>query len=445
MVENKFGFIELLEKKDWKAIKQRLNEYELFHIAEIIEELQKPDDILFFRLLSKEQAKETFQLLSHGKQEALTEGLAQNLETFSNLLNDLDPDDRTAFLEELPGELAQQLLLLLSDEERAIALKLLGYPEDSVGRLMTPEYVQVKADFTIEEVLNHIRQYGRDSETLNVIYVVDHSGRLIDDIRIKEIILAAPGARISELTDGRFVSLNVYDDQEKAIKIFKDADRVALPVVDSDGLLLGIVTFDDMMDIAEEESTEDFHRFGSIQKAVFNPLKARITDLYKKRIGWLIVLVFINVFSGQAIAGFEGLIQSVVALVFFLPLLIDSGGNAGSQSATLMIRALAVGTIKLKDWFKLILKEFVVSLTLGLTMAAGVSLVAGFRAPEIMLVVALTMVLIVMTGSVIGLLLPFIFTKLKLDPATASAPLITSIADIGGVLIYFSIASWYLS
>jgi len=444
MVKTKSGFFQLIEHKDWKTVKARLNGTDPFHLAEIIEELSAPNDVLFFRCLSKEQAKEAFQFLSHDKQEDLIEGLAHNTEAISNLLNDLDPDDRTAFFEELPGDIARRLIQLLSDSERATAIKLLGFPPDSVGRIMTPEYVQVKMHLTIEQALDHIRKFGRDSETLNVIYVVDDKQKLIDDIRIKEIILASPQLLISDLTDGRFIALNVHDDQEKAIKVFRDTDRTALPVIDSEGIMLGIVTVDDIMDVAEEESTEDFHKFGSIQSAVFNPLKAQIPQLYLKRIGWLMVLVLINVFSGQAIAEFESLIQSVVALVFFLPLLIDSGGNAGSQSATLMIRALAVGTVKSSDLWKLLSKELLVALLLGLSMAAGVAVVAGLRSPEIMWIVPIAMVIIVVKSSLIGLVLPFAFQKLKLDPATASAPLITSIADIGGVWVYFSTAQHIL-
>jgi magnesium transporter len=217
---------------------------------------------------------------------------------------------------------------------------------------------------------------------------------------------------------------------------------VALPVTDSDGILLGIVTFDDIMDVEEEETTEDFHKFGSFQEAIINPLKARAVFMYQKRILWLTVLVFMNIFSGIAIAGFENVIQSMVSLIFFLPLLIGSGGNAGSQSATLMIRSLATGEVEAKDWIRLASKELLVSLLLGVTMAAGVSLIAIFRDPQIIPVVALTMVITVMAGSLVGLTIPFVFTKLKIDPATASAPLITSVADILGVWIYFSLAAW---
>lgn len=434
--------LELLEKKEWKNLRQKISELEDLEIAETIEELPSGEDVLIFRLLSKTQAKNTFQLLSYDKQEQIIDSLARNSTKLSALLNDLDPDDRTAFFEELPGQVSQKLIQLLSPEERKIAISLLGYPEESIGRLMTPEFVAVKSHFTVGQTLDHIRKFGHNSETLNVIYVVDDHWKLIDDVKIREIILANPDKPIKELLDSRYVSLNAYDDQESAIRVFKDHDRVALPVTDSEGILLGIVTFDDIMDIEEEETTEDFHKFGSFQDAIIDPLKARIPFLYQKRIAWLVILVFMNIFSGAAIAGFEDVIQSTISLMFFLPLLIASGGNAGSQSATLMIRSLAVGDVEIKHWFKLVGKEFIVSFLLGITMAVGVSLIASLRAPEIILIVALTMIFTVMAGSIIGLTIPFIFTKLKLDPATASAPLITSIADITGVWIYFSVANW---
>ena len=443
MVEIKTNFHELIKNKEWKALKNSLNKLDEVQLARLIEKTSDDEEIILFRLLSRKLSKEVFQLLSFSKQEQIIEGLVQNERKLANLINDLDPDDRTAFFEELPGKITQRLIQLLTPEERKITVQLLGYPEDSIGRLMTPEYVAVKSTNTIEQTFEHIRKYGKDSETLNVIYVVDKDWKLVDDIKIKEILLASPLQRIDELMDHQFVALNVIDDQELAIKTFRDYDRVALPVVNTEGVLVGIVTVDDILDVEEEEATEDFHKFGAFQSAVANPLKERVFNLYKNRIFWLLALVFMNVFSGAAISSFEKVIQSVVSLVFFLPLLIDSGGNAGAQSATLMIRSLAIGDVKLSDWYKLIGKELVVSFLLGTTMAIGVALVASFRAPEIVFVVSLTMVLIVITGSLIGMLLPFVFTKIKLDPATASAPLITSIADICGVLIYFSIATWY--
>ncbi len=436
---------ELIDNRQWKELRQELEKLDPAEIAEIIEELKREgDDIILFRLLPRETAKETFFRLEYDKQEELLEGLADRKHLLAELLNDLAPDDRTALFEELPGPVTQRLIQLLSPEERKISIQLLGYPEDSIGRLMTPDYVAVKPEMTIEQALDHIRQFGKDSETLNVVYVIDKNWKLIDEIRLREILLAKSGQTIEDLMDKRFVALNVLDHQETAISIFHDYDRVALPVINTEGILLGIVTFDDVMDVEEEEATEDFHKFGSIQDLIFNPAKAKIFLLYKKRIPWLVALVFMNVFSGAALASFGNTIESMVSLVFFLPLLIGSGGNAGAQSATLMIRSLATGEVILKDWFRLTGKELLVALLLGITMAVAVGLVASFRAPEIVTIVGLSMIITVLTGSILGLSLPFIFTFFRLDPATASAPLITCLADISGILIYFSLATWFL-
>ena len=430
-----------IRKKSWKELQAAIDELDNLQLAEAINRGSEFEVVVLFRFLSREQAKEVFQELSHDKQEEIVNGLAQHASKVAELLNDMEPDDRTAFLGELPGEVAQRLMQLLTPDNREVATRLLGYPEDSIGRLMTPEYVAVKPHFTVEETLAHIRKYGRDSETLNVIYVVDDNWKLIDDIRIREVILASPEQCISDLIDYKFTSLNAFDDQETAVSVFKMYDRVVLPVLDTAGTLLGIVTIDDVFEIAEEEETEDFHKFGALQDAIISPLQASVSFLYKKRMFWLTALVFVNVFSGAIIQNFENVLERTLSLVFFLPLLIGCGGNAGSQSATLMIRALAMGDVEIRDWTKLLGKEFLVSLLLGLTMALAVSFLSAFRAPEIMLVLAVTMILIVITGSLIGMLLPFLFTRLKIDPATASAPLITSLADILGVLIYFTVAS----
>lgn len=437
-------FQELLENHDWKRIKEELSKLDDIQIADLIEELPEDEEIIIFRLLSRNQAKEVFQLLEYDKQEEIIEKLAQNSKRLANLLNDLEPDDRTALFEELPGNIAQRLIQYLSTENKRLTLTLLGYPEDSIGRLMTPEYIAVKSYFTIEEAFQHIRKYGKDSETLNVIYVVDKDWKLLDDLKIRDLILAEPSQKIADLMDGKFVALNVLDDQEKAIETFKDYDRVALPVVNSDGTLLGIVTFDDIMDVVEEETTEDFHKFGAFKDSISNPLKENIFILYKSRIIWLFSLIFVNLFSGAVISQYESVIQKVVSLVMFLPLLIGSGGNAGSQTATLMIRSLALGEVKLADWYRVIFREILISLLLGISMAIGVGLIASIKAPGIIFVVTLSMILVVITGSLIGILFPFILTKLKMDPATASAPLIASLADIIGVTIYLSIAKIFL-
>lgn len=443
MIATTTDYLELIKNRKWRVLKHSLQNLDANEAADLVESSTRINKIILFRLLSRQQAKEVFKLLEHSEQGAVIEGLTENFQKLTRLLNDIEPDDRTAFFEELPGDIAQKLIQKLTPEEQKITVQLLSYPKDSIGRLMTPEFVAIKPEFTVADAFAHIRQHGKDSETLNVIYIVDENWKLIDDVTIKELILASPDELVSDLIDHKFIFLNALDDQEMAIQVFKDYDRVALPVLSKEGVLLGIVTFDDIMDVIEEESTEDFHKFGSIQNASKNPLKERIFNLYKNRIVWLVLLVFMNVFSGAALASYEDVIQQVVALVFFLPLLIDSGGNAGSQSATLMIRYLALGEIQISDWYKLIGRELMVSFLLGITMAASVAAVASFRAPEVIVVVCIAMVINVMLGSLIGLLLPFIFTKLKIDPATASAPLVTSLSDICGVLIYFSIASKY--
>ena len=266
-IKNRFG--QLIADKNWKILKSELSDLEPFQIAEAIGELPKSDRTIPFRLLSRESAKETFKHLSHDQREEIIDGLAAHIDKMTDLLNDLDPDDRTAFFEELPGEVSQRLVQMLSQEEREVAMRLLGYPEDSIGRLMTPEYVAVRPYFTVAQALEHIRRYGRDSETLDVIYVVDEHWKLIDDIRIKEVILASPARNVSEITDNRFVALRAEDDQEVAVRAFQDNNRTALPVIGGDGTLLGIVTVDDVMNVAEQESTEDFQKFGGTEGLLY--------------------------------------------------------------------------------------------------------------------------------------------------------------------------------
>lgn len=433
----------LINFGEFFALRRVIERYDAVETARLIASVSVNHGAIIFRLLPAQDEARVFKQLSSTIQLTLVEMLGDKRARLTSLFNTLAPDDRTALFEELPGEVTQRLLTLLKPKEREAAIRLLGYPEDSIGRLMTTDYVAVRPHWTVAQAVRHIRRFGKDSETINVIYVVERGFRLIDDLRIRDFILADPEASVRSLMDDRFIFLPASDDRETAIETFRTHDRVALPVTDDDGVLLGIVTVDDVLDVAQEEATEDFHKFGSIQDRVVDPLKAGIIHLYRYRITWLFALVLVNIFSGAAIARFEETIQAVVALIFFLPLLIDSGGNAGSQSATLMIRALATGEAYLKDWLKLMAKEIPVALLLGGTMAIGVAAIAGFRAPEVLPVVALTMVCIVLVSSLVGLSLPFMFTRLKIDPATASAPLITSIADILGVLIYFSIATWY--
>jgi len=456
MNEMKTYFHDLIENKDWKTLKQQLNLLEPLQIAEIFEDISKTDKIVLFRLLSRQLAKDSFQILSHDEQQDIITGLAAHTNLIAGLLNDLDPDDRTAFFEELPGKVTQQLVQLLAKDEREIAIRLLGYPEESIGRLMTPEYVAVKPYFTVEKALNHIRKFGRDSETLNVIYIVNDQWQLIDDIRIKEIILAPPHQIISDLSDNRFVSLNAYDDQEVAVKVFQDQDRVALPVVDADGILLGILTVDDVMDVAEEESTEDFHKFGGTEGLDLSYTKTPLLKLVRKRAGWLVILFFGEMLTASAMGFFEKEIERAVVLALFVPLVISSGGNSGSQAASLIIRSLALKELNLRNWWYVMRKEIFSGLLLGSVLG----LIGFFRIliwqqtgfynygeywMWVGVSVSVALVFIVLWGTLTGSMIPILLKRIGLDPATASAPFVATLVDVTGLIIYFTVASLFLT
>lgn len=432
----------LIEARDWPAIRGAVADWPPPEVAQLLHELPKSERVLLYRALPRAAADAVFRHLEVEEQDALLCDLTD--EESRHLLATLPPDDRTSLLEELPGRATQRMLNLLSQQDLREARWLLGYPEQSVGRLMTPDYVAVRAHWTIAQALRQVRRKGRDSVMIHRIYVVDDDWRLVDDVELRRLILAEPQARVDSVMDRSFARISAFADREEAVAVIRRYDQDALPVLDSEGVLLGIVTIDDVLDVAEQEATEDFQRVGSVE-----PLNASLRDasiglLYRKRIGWLMVLIVASMLSGAGIAHFEDTIASTVALVFFLPVLIGGGGNAGAQSATLMIRALATGDVRASDWLRLVTREVVIALALGLTLAAGVAAISWARAPEVMWVVAATMTLIVLVGSVIGLSLPFVLARLKQDPATASAPLVTSLADICGVVIYFSIASWYL-
>jgi magnesium transporter len=433
----------LITQRSWTAVRQAISEWPAAEIADLLLHLDPDNRVMFFRVLPRRISGDVFSLLESEQQNELLDDLTRD-ET-RQLLASLSPDDRTQLFEELPGQVTQRLLNLLSPEDLAETRQLLGYPEESVGRLMTPDYVAVRPEWTIQRALEHVRKKGKDSETVNVLYVTDTSWKLIDALDLRRFILADPNSTVADIMDTSFIALSAFDDREMAVHTMQRYDLPALPVVDSSGVLLGIVTFDDVMDVAEVEVTEDFHKTAAVAPIRGSYRNAPFGAIYRKRVGWLIVLVFTNIFSGAAIASFEDTIAAVVALVFFLPLLIDSSGNAGSQAATLMVRALAMGEVKLGDWASMLGKELLVAGALGLTMGFAVVWLGIWRGgTEVGVIVALTMIIVVIVGSVIGTILPFILSKFRFDPATASAPLITSLADISGVLIYFSLATWLL-
>ena len=366
------------------------------------------------------------------------------------ILNEMSPDDRTALLEEMPSAAARQLIKLLTPDERRVAQALLGYPEDSVGRLMTPDFIAVHDDWTVKEVLDHIREFGRDSETLNVIYVVDERGKLIDDLRMREFLLRPLEARVSGFRDRTFVALKVNDTQEEALNAFRKYDRAALPVIDSHDVLVGIVTSDDMLDVAEEEATEDIQKFGGMEALDEPYMRISLLRMVRKRAGWLVILFLGEMLTASAMGYYEGEIAKAVVLALFLPLIISSGGNSGSQASTLIIRAMALGEVTLRDWFRVMRKEIMAGLLLGAVLGAiGFMRVAvwsqfsSIYGPHWMLVaitVGLSLIGVVLWGSISGSMLPFILRRVGADPATSSAPFVATLVDVTGLIIYFSIA-----
>lgn len=359
------------------------------------------------------------------------------------LIADMHSDDRTDLFKVLPLKLQHDVYAQLNTEKQQQIKQLAQYAEESAGAIMSSDFVMLSPDLTMHEAIAQLRLQAADRETLYLIYITDHNLKLLGVVSLREIILADPEQKIGNMMTTDLVVGYVDEDQESIVQKLSHYDFIALPIIDAEQHLLGIVTYDDAMDIAQEEMTEDFLKSSAVSSSPNFSLKtAPILFLYKKRVFWLVILVFGSLLSGIGIAHFEDIIAANIVLVFFLPLLVGSGGNAGSQSATLMVRALAMGDVQLKDWLQLIGRETLVALCLGGTMAFAVSILGYFRGDAMVaLVLALSMMGIVLLGCLIGMSLPFILNRLKLDPASASAPLVTSICDATGVIVYLFIAS----
>lgn len=440
---------DIIQARDFSALHARLESWSPADLATLLVRLPVEDQVIVFRILPRKTAATVFEYLNTHAQELLLKAMTQG--DVAALLNDMAPDDRTHLLEELPATVTKQVLALLTNEERAVAVSLLGYPEDSIGRLMTPDYVPVRADWTIERVLEHIRQYGQDSETLSTIYVVNQSGVLIDDIRIRNILLASPTTRLSDLMDNRFVALKAEDDQETAIAVFQREDLTALPVIDSSGVLIGIVTVDDVLDVAEAEATEDIQKIGGLE-ALDNPfMEIPLARMIRKRANWLVILFFGEMLTATAMSFFEAQIERAVVLALFVPLVISSGGNSGSQAATLVIRSLAIGEVGLRDWWRVMRREVLSGLALGFLLGTigflRIALWSAFFKAYgehwlgVGLTVGLALVGIVLWGTLVGSMLPFLLRRIGLDPATSSAPFVATLVDVTGLIIYFSVAA----
>jgi magnesium transporter len=443
----------MIEARNFTALRELFSEMPPADVAEIILDLPENEQVIIFRILPHALAADVFEYIDVEAQQQLLRAMAH--EQCVAILNEMSPDDRTALLEELPSAAARQLIRLLTPEERRIAQSLLGYPEGSVGRLMTPDLISVDPAWTVREVLDYVREHGQDSETLNVIYVVDDRGKLIDDIRMREFLLRPLDFKVSDLMDENYVVLNVTDSQEDAVNVFRKYDRSALPVVDSNQVLVGIVTIDDMLDVAEEEATEDIQKLGGMEALDEPYTTIPFLRMVKKRATWLILLFLGEMLTATAMQGYNGEIEKAAILAMFLPLIISSGGNSGSQATTLVIRAMALGELNLRDWFQVVRKELRAGVSLGLILGAiGFLRISLWQylhifnyGPYHWLVastVGIALVGVVTWGTLGGAMLPFLLRRCGLDPATSSAPFVATLVDVTGLVIYFNVALYIL-
>lgn len=441
-------FESVIQTEDKLQIRDFLNHQNISDVADLVYEFPDYESQIIANM-SVHRAASVFKILEFPTQKRIIQTLPPN--TIASLLNELPADDRTDFLEELPSNAVRELIKLLDPEERKITLSLLGYPENSIGRLMTPDYVYVYPHNTIEEVFATIRKYGKDSETINVIYVINDKGELLDDLRIHEFILNPPEKKVSELMDERVVSLNAFDDQETASEVFKMNNRVALPVVSNSNKLLGIVTIDDILWVASEEFSEDMQKMGGTEALNEPYLEMPIFRLFKKRIVWLVILFLGEMLTATAMAYFEDEIAKAVVLALFVPLIISSGGNSGSQASTLIIQAMAVGEITIADWWRVMKREIFSGILLGSVLGIiGFLRIAVWHSifPQMYgehwvplgITVGITLLGVVLWGTLAGSMLPMILKRLGADPAVSSAPFVATLVDVTGLVIYFSVA-----
>ena len=441
-------FASLLAARNFAEIKAQLSQLLPADSVELMEELSPVEHAVLFRLLPTDKAAEMFEYLPLESQEDLLHAMGN--EEAAKILDAMAQDDRTALLEELPTQVCARLVDSLSPGERAVALKLLDYPEDSIGRMMTSEYLVIRDSWTANQVLDHIRRNGRDRETLNVLYVVDDHGKLLDDVRIREFLLCPLDRKVSELRDGFLTALHATDDQETAVATFRKYDRSVLPVIDKQGGLVGIVTVDDILDVAEEEATEDIQKIGGMEQLDEPYMDISLGRLIRKRATWLVVLFLGEMLTATAMGHFEAEISKAVVLAMFVPLIISSGGNSGSQAATLIIRAMGIGEVRLKDWWRVMRREILSGLVLGLILAViGVLRIAtwslfsntyGEHWPLVAITVGISLMGVVLWGTLSGSMLPFLLKRLGLDPATSSAPFVATLVDVTGLVIYFAVA-----
>ena len=447
-------FVQAVETGDAEALEALREHLTLEDIAELVDELEASGRADFLSKIPATEAAEIFQQLELTAQRETLELLSTS--RMAGIINEMDPDDRTALLETLPAHNTKSLLSFLRPRERAQAQKLLEFPEDSVGRLMTPDFLAIRKEWTVGRSLDFIRFNGEDKETLNDIYVVDRQGKLLDDIPIREFLLSPGDRSIADVMDGHYTALLATAPQEEAIQAFKKySARTALPVVDEDGLLLGIVTIDDILHLEEKETTEDIQKFGGAAPLEESYLEVSFWSMLQKRGVWLIVLFFGQMLTASAMSYYQLEISKAVVLALFIPLIISSGGNSGSQAATLVIRALALGEVAFTDVWKVLRRELLVGLGMGLILGCiGLLRVVvwgtafhsyGDHYLTLGLAVGVAVISVVAWGNIVGSMLPLVLKRLGLDPATSSAPFVATFIDVTGIVIYFNIALLVMS
>jgi magnesium transporter len=445
--------LDLIERRRFAELRSALEQLAPADLADLITDLDLQEALVVFRLLYRDAAAETLAYLEPDRQQEVIDALGDA--KAGRLLEEMDADDRAALFDELPIEVSTRLINQLSPENRRITQSILNYPEESVGRLTTPDYVRVRPGWTIAHALEHIRKYGQDAETVHWIFIVDEHGKLLDDLHIRQILLADPQQTVESLMDGRFIALSASDDREEAVRLMAKYDRTALPVLDTRGLLMGIVTVDDIADVAELEATEDVHKLGGLAALDEPYLNTGLVLMLRKRSVWLAVLLVMQVGTIGVMRFFEGQLEKALVLTLFVPMIISCGGNTGSQAASMVIRALALDEITPIDWLRIVRKELLTGLAmggvlggLGFLIALGLQqtgVAASTQPLEVGLTVGVAIACIILWGTLIGSMLPLVLERFGQDPAASSTPLVATLMDVSGLLIYFAVAIVILS
>lgn len=436
---------ELINQGKFFDARNEIIKMNVVDIAQLFEDIEDDNVLMVFRLLPKDIAVEAFSYMSYEQQQFIIESITDK--EIKYIIDELFLDDTVELIEEMPANIVKKILKNANENTRKQINQLLMYPDNSAGSIMTIEYVDLKKEMALREALEHIKRTGVDKETIDVCYVIDNNRKLEGSVPIRKLILNDENVKVADVMDINVVSVNTHVDQEEIASLFKKYDLVAMPVVDNENRLVGIITIDDIMDIIEQENTEDFHKMAAIAPSEEGYMKSGVIVLAKRRIFWLLILMISATITGRIIIKYESLLQSVVALTAFIPMLMDTGGNAGSQASTLIIRGLALGEIKLNDMLKIIWKEFRVSILVGIILAAVNFVRLYFLVKTdiiITAIICISLVVTVMLAKVIGCTLPVVAKSLKLDPAIMASPLITTVVDSLALIAYFNVASWLL-